>query len=348
MPGRGNEVIRQWTILRALASNRRTTIDGLAKELDASSRTVRRDFDALQAAGFPLEEYDDESGKCWRLPQKAMTRLERNGLTFAELASLYLSRALFECFAESTLLSDLQSALDKVDAALSPAARKFLDSLPKAISAKSPKAKRQDRATHVITMRLLEAIMGSRVASMKYDSQRSRRLKTYTVHPYRIVHADGGMYLIAYVPEYAELRTFAIERIRQASADKVTFEPVGELGTDPFANSIGAFRAQPVKVQLRFSASLAERIKERNWHHSQQFRERSDGSLMMTLQVSDDLALRSWILSFGSGVRVLAPATLAEWVVEELDASRAEYGDGSFDDRPDFTAQPGLPLYPLE
>lgn len=347
MPGRGNEVIRQWTLLRALASSRRTTIDVLADELDASTRTVRRDLDALQAAGFPIEEYDDEeSGKCWRLPAKAMARLERSGLTFSELASLYLSRALFECFAESALLSDLQSALDKVDAALSPATRKFLDRLPHAISAKSPKAKRQDRATHGITMRLLEAIMALRIVSMKYDSRQSRRLKTYSVHPYRIVHAEGGLYLIAFVPEYGELRTFAVERIRQASADKLTFEPIGELESDPFAHSIGAFRAQPVKVQLRFAAALAERIKERNWHHSQQFRERSDGSLVMTLHVSDDQALRSWILSFGSGVRVLAPTTLADWVSEELDAARAEYGD---DDarRTDPTEQPALPFVQL-
>ena len=344
MPGRGNEVIRQWTILRALASNRRTTIGVLAQELDASTRTVRRDLDALQAAGFPIEEHDDDSGKCWRLPPKAMARLERSGLTFSELASLYLSRALFECFAESALLTDLQSALDKVDAALSPATRKFLDRLPHAISAKSPKAKRQDRATHGITMRLLEAIMASRVVSMKYDSQRSRRLKSYSVHPYRVVHADGGLYLIAFVPEYGELRTFAVERIRQASADKLTFEPIGELESDPFAHSIGAFRAEPVKVQLRFTAALADRIKERNWHHSQQFRDRSDGSLVMTLQVSDDLALRSWILSFGSGVRVLAPASLADWVSEELDASRAEYGDGAPSGRLDPAEQPALPF----
>ncbi|MEQ1909375.1 MAG: transcriptional regulator [Vicinamibacterales bacterium] len=345
MPGRGNEVIRQWTILRALASNRRTTIDVLADELGASTRTVRRDLDALQAAGFPIEEHEDEEGKCWRLPPKAMARLERNGLTFGELASLYLSRALFECFAESALLSDLQSALDKVDAALSPATRKFLDRLPQAISAKSPKVKRQERATHGITLRLLEAILGARVVTMRYDSRRSRRLKSYVVHPYRVVHADGGLYLIAYVPEYAELRTFAVERIRQAAADKVTFEPIEELGSDPFANSIGAFRAQPVKVQLRFTAAIAERVKERNWHHSQQFRDRSDGSVVMTLQVSDDLALRGWILSFGSGVRVLAPASLAEWMVAELDTSRAEYGDDAVANRSDSGAQPGLPFY---
>jgi hypothetical protein len=27
------------------------------------------------------------------------------------------------------------------------------------------------------------------------------------VHPYRLIHAQGGLYLIAFVPAYAEVRT---------------------------------------------------------------------------------------------------------------------------------------------
>ena len=329
MPGRNSELIRQWSILRTLAANRRTSIAQLASETGKVERTIRRDLKALEAAGFPLEEGEDDAGKYWHLPPRALARLERDGFTIAELAALHLSRALFECFAESSLLSDLQGAFDKMDAALSPHMRRFLDRMPKAISAKSPQAKRQHEETRTITMRLLEAAMDCRVVSMKYDSSTSKRLKPYTVHPYRIVHAQVGLYLVAYVPTYSELRTFAIERIRQASADKGTFEVLDELGADPFGNSLGVFRGPATKVRLRFAPALAERVKERTWHPSQQFRDRADGSVEMTLQVSDDYALRSWILSFGSGIRVLAPATLATWAADELQSARALYPDGT-------------------
>lgn len=327
MPGRSTEVIRQWTILRTLASNRRTTIAQLAADSGRSQRTMRRDLDALQAAGFPIEERQNEDGKYWSLPQRAMAGLERSGLTLPELSALYLSRALFECFAEASLLKDLQGALTKLDAALSPALRKFLNRLPKALSAKSPQAKRQTLHTPTVTLRLLEAIMDARVVTMKYHSQRSRRLKAYTIHPHRIVHAQGGLYLVAYVPEYAEVRTFAVERIRQAAADKGTFDPMDELGADPFANSMGVYRGTAVRVRLRFDAATAERVKERTWHPSQQFRDRSDGSTELILKVSDDYALRSWILSFGGGVRVLAPQALVDWAVVEAEAMRALYPD---------------------
>ena len=344
MPGRNSELIRQWTILRDLATARTNSIPRLAKLVGVSTRTVRRDLDALQAAGFPIEESEVNGSKFWRVPVKAMAGLERTGMTFGELSALYLSRALFECFAESHLLADLKGALDKVDSALSPGMRKFLDCLPKALSAKSPQAKKQDAHTHTITLRLLEAIIDQRVVTMKYDSTSSRRVKSYAIHPYRIVHAQGGLYLVAYVPAYEELRTFAVERIRQAAADKDTFEPVAELGSDPFSNSIGVYRGPTCKVQLRFGASIAQRVKERTWHRSQQFRDRADGSTVMTLEVSDDYALRSWILSFGRGVRVVAPAALVEWALDELDATREQYGDGESALRLDSTIQPPLPF----
>ena len=38
----------------------------------------------------------------------------------------------------------------------------------------------------------------------------------------------------------------------------------------------------------------------------------------MTMDISDDYALRSWILSFGRSARVLAPPELVDWIVEEL------------------------------
>ena len=77
------------------------------------------------------------------------------------------------------------------------------------ISAKSPHAKRQDKETYQTTAKLLEASVAQRVVSMRYHSQESRREKEYVVHPYRLVQAQGGLYLIAFVPAYSEVRTFA-------------------------------------------------------------------------------------------------------------------------------------------
>jgi proteasome accessory factor B len=343
--GRNSEMIRQWTILQRIGTTRGQTIPKLATELSVTTRTIRRDLEALQVAGFPV--YDESVGgsKYWRLDARGMGALGRSGLTLAELAALHFSRALIECFAGTGLRQDVSSAFDKLEAALSPAMKKFLDKLPRAISAKQEHAKRQGAQTYEITARLLEAILGQRVISMQYHSLGSRREKLYIAHPSRLIHAQGGLYLIAFVPEYAEVRTFAVERVKKVSVQQETFEPVAELDADPFRNSIGVHRGGPTcKVRLRFHPQIAVLVRERTWHASQQFKDRADGSVDMTLDVTDDYALRNWILGFGRFVKVLAPAPLVAWIEEELDAARQQYGPDGV--AVDSDVQPPLP-FPL-
>ena len=58
---RNAEVIRQWTILREIERARGVgvTIDDLASLCGVTTRTIRRDLQALEEAGFPL--YDDRT-----------------------------------------------------------------------------------------------------------------------------------------------------------------------------------------------------------------------------------------------------------------------------------------------
>jgi predicted DNA-binding transcriptional regulator YafY len=106
-----------------------------------------------------------------------------------------------------------------------------------------------------LTARLLNAILGRHVVSMHYHSVQSRREKVCRVHPYRLIHAQGGVYLIAFVPACSEVRTFALERIKRASVQEETFEPVAELDTDPFSHSISVPRGTACRVKLSFHAS---------------------------------------------------------------------------------------------
>src|SRR5262249_15582987 len=127
-----------------IATQRGSTIPRMAAELGVHTRTIRRDLEALQVVGFPIRDEVVNGTKFWRMESRPLGALARTGLTFSELAALYFSRALIECFAGTHLLADVQSALDKFEAALTPAMKKFLDRLPRVISAKPEQAKRQD------------------------------------------------------------------------------------------------------------------------------------------------------------------------------------------------------------
>lgn len=323
---RNQEVIRQWKVLHALDSSRHgAAIGALADDLRVTTRTIRRDLAALQEAGFPLYDERDEEGHVrWRLDGHALKGLE-TGFTLAELCALYLSRNLLEAVAGTPFQRDLTLAFARLEKLLSPRMRQFLDRLPAVLAAKpGPRATGGDAQAHIVAS-LLEATLHYRAATMKYDSVSSGRVKDYLVHPYRLAFAQGGLYLLAHVPAYQDIRTFAVDRIRSVSLEKQTFTPKQPLGDDVFANSLGVHTGPAAHVEIEFAAQVAPYVRARVWHTSQQVREGPEGSLVLAMDVCHDWALRSWILGWGQFARVLAPAALAKELRSDLQAASERY-----------------------
>jgi len=324
---RNQEVIRQWRLLHALESSRHgATIDGLASELDVTTRTIRRDLAALQEAGFPLYDTRDDLDRVrWRMEGQAFKGLD-TGFTLAELCALYLSRNLLEAVSGTPFQRDLGLAFARLESALSPRMRQFLDRLPSVLAAKpGPRAGAVDASSETVA-KLLEATLHLRVATMRYDSVSSGRVKDYEVHPYKLAFAQGGLYLLAFVPNYDDVRTFAVDRIRSVSLEKQTFTPQRQIPDDVFGNSLGVNTGPAERVELRFDREVASYVRARVWHQSQELRELPDGGLALTLHVCHDWALRSWILSWSPFVEVTSPGSLVSGIAADLNAARARYG----------------------
>ena len=202
-------------------------------------RTIRRDLGALERAGFPI--YDDRTNgtPMWKLRQKPFSRLEETGLGIIELSALYFSRTLIETLAGAPLRDDLERAFVKLERALPPGCRLFLDRLPALLKAKvSGRKIRDEKKVQEVMTRAVDAALRRRRISMRYASVSSARTKDYIVEPLRLAYAFGGIYLQAFVPEYGEVRTFSVERIRTLGILDEQFEPRA-MPVEPFADSIG-------------------------------------------------------------------------------------------------------------
>jgi predicted DNA-binding transcriptional regulator YafY len=323
---RNQEVIRQWRLLHALESSRHgATIDALASDLEVTTRTIRRDLAALQEAGFALYDEHDEQGRVrWRIDGQALHGLE-SGFTLPELSALYLSRNLLEAVAGTPFQRDLTNAFGRLEKMLSPRMRQFLDRLPSVLAAKPGPRARGASSSPDLVARLLEATLHFRVTTMTYHSVSSKRIKEYLIHPYRLAFAQGGLYLLAYVPEYKSVRTFAIDRITSVTLEKQTFTPKQDIGDEVFANSLGVNTGPAQRVELEFAPDVAPYVRARVWHPSQDVRENGDGHVRVTMDVCHDWALRSWILSWGPFARVVSPAPLARTIRADLEAAGSHY-----------------------
>ena len=327
---RNAEVIRQWTILREIERTRGAgvTIDALASLCGVTTRTIRRDLQALEESGFPL--YDDRShddGRTrWSINGQVLKGLAA-GLTLSELCALYFSRTLLESLSGTPFRDDVESAFEKLASALTPHMRQFLDQLPRVLSTKADprRAGIADARQPQIVARALEATLHLRQASILYHSKSSERTKQYLVHPYRLAYAQGALYLLAYVPEYGEVRTFAVERVQELSLLEERFIPIEELPDEAFPHSLGVHSGPPERVEIEFQPAVAEYVAARQWHQSQQLHDRPGGAVLMTLNVCRDRALRSWILSFGPFARVVSPEPLAREIAEQIQEAGAQY-----------------------
>jgi predicted DNA-binding transcriptional regulator YafY len=317
---RNAEVIRQWQILREIEARRTgVTIHELAGLVKVTTRTIRRDLQALQEAGFAIyDEGGEHETKRWRLDAQPF-RAVQEGLSVADVAALHLSRSVVEALSGWPLADELRSAFTKIDAALNPRMREFLSTLPQVVSTKAgPRTQGQSGKLVDITRRLFDAARARHVVEMRYFSVASRRAKTYLVHPYRLALAQGGVYLIGWVPAYEEFRTFAAERIERLSVKDEPFRKTRELPDAVFGASMGVFSGPAESIELEFDARIAPYVRSRLWHESQKVDELADGRLAVRLHVSNDWALRSWLLGFGASVRVIRPKALADALVEEF------------------------------
>jgi predicted DNA-binding transcriptional regulator YafY len=316
---RNAEVIRQWKILKRIEAGRYTTSQDLAEEHGVTERTIRRDIEALQEAGFPLYDERNEGRKVWRLIEGYKQRVTQT-FTLAELAALYFGRNLMSFLGGAPFAQDLESAFAKIREALPARSLPYLARIQDLFAARPEPFKDYSKKRDVIAA-LVDATLHERQVRIEYFSFNSRRTKAYTLDPYRLVYHHGGLYLYARAHEYGEVRTFAVERISRIEVLEAGFELPPDFNVAEYARSaFGIAGGKPVAVELSFDAEMAGYIRERVWHESQTLEEKPDGSVLLGMSVAPSWELKSWIKGFVPHVRVLQPATLRDEVARELSA----------------------------
>jgi predicted DNA-binding transcriptional regulator YafY len=157
------------------------------------------------------------------------------------------------------------------------------------------------------------------------------------VDPYHLWFAAGALYLIGYCHLRRDVRMFAVDRIRSLT---VTNHPCQiPLGFDVEAYVRNALvvmvGGKQIEVELRFDRKTSAWAKDRIWHASQKATVDSRGCLTLRLQVADTPELAGWILSFGSGVRVIHPGSLRERILSTArEIARQECPPGSLSQAP--------------
>lgn len=326
------------------------TVGELAERFKVTKRTVWRDMDALQQVGFPLTDDKRDRETTWRLLRMPLKALNDAGLSVTEVCSLYLGRTLVSQFTGTPFEPGLTAIMRRVEQSLSPKVRAFLKRLPDVMHVKPVARKLVTQPKHdEFVARLIEAASNQRVCRVLYFSMHSNREKDYELHPYNLAYADGGLYLTAWVPEYRQVRVFAVERIRRVTLQAATFTQADDLSDGVLGQSLGVNRGHKAeRIVVEFTPRVAAYVREREWHPTQKLEPLADGGVRLSMKVCRDWALRSWVLGWGAHARVVAPAALAEEILGQLNEARDGYAPKlAFDSSMAYRKAPAAPRLPL-
>ncbi len=127
------------------------------------------------------------------------------------------------------------------------------------------------------------------------------------VRPLTLLYHSGKLYLVAVKKGYQKPVYYSIERIKDAELHREDrFEyPRGYEPKQMLDGAFGVFgqRDKVKTFRVKFPPELKGYIMSWKVHETQSFEEQKDGSVILTMKVTDSEEVRAWIRSFGKAVQ---------------------------------------------
>lgn len=319
---RGDQLIRQWGILNLIEAHHfGITLESLAKEVGCTTRTIRRNLEALESSGFPLYTDEIDGKDHWKITKNA----PHTPLTTTELISLYFSRDLLKVLKGTHFYDSIESLLNKIRKTISPDTIEYLGKLEHTFYATQKKQKDYGRYKGFLDQ-LMNATLSCHTVEIKYHSMHSDKTAVRKVDPYKIWYFDSTFFLIGRCHRHDEVRTFVVDRVKALTVTKAEFRIPPDFSIEEYTkDSLGVMHEKTVKVVVRFDKNVARYIKERTWHESQKIKQNKDGSITATFNVAGTREIKYWVLSYGQSAEILQPKTLRNEIKKDLTLALKRY-----------------------
>jgi predicted DNA-binding transcriptional regulator YafY len=322
---RGDQLARQWRILQSLIASRRgKSAADLARELEYHWRTVYRDLEALQLAGFPIFTDRIDGKNLWSVLDSARHNIPIP-LNLTEIMALYFSRGLMTVLKDTVFFESLESFFRKIKTTLPAEAIQYLERLEESFEVGSKPYKQYGQLRDLID-RVSEAIVQRKTIEIDYFTMSRKEKTRRKVAPYKIWFFDGSFYLVGNCGLREDIRIFALDRIKSLRSTDESFEMPQDFKVEDFMQtSFGVFHGEPQNVRIRFAAEVAGYISEKVWHKTQKIKPQKDGSLIFEARVAGTDEIKFWLMTWGSKAEVLAPKGLREEMRIEAEVMLQKY-----------------------
>lgn len=284
-----------------------TNCTKLARLLEVSRKTVVRDIAFMRdRLELPIEFDVQINAYRYTQPVSAFPTVQ---VTEGELLALLVARKALEQYRGTPFHRQLEVSFEKLTGGLKD---RISFSPAEELQSVSFKNVGLGKADLVIFNALSGATLRQNDVEFDYRKPGEAKAARRRIQPYHLSHRENLWYLVGFDAERGALRTFALPRISNVSVLKTTFVRPPDFSPEKFfANALGVLGGdRDYRVVIRFAASVADRVREREWHESQELRDLADGRLELRLRLGALPEIERWVLTWGADAEVVQPKEL--------------------------------------
>ena len=335
---RNEQLIRQHKILQILERYRfGRLLDEIRSELvdelgltSLHTRTVRRDLEALQAAGIDVAIHEESRGKVWKLGPRSKGA-HKITVSATEVIALSLSRDLLHPLAGTSFWQGIETFWNKLQDQLPDSVWDHYDRYRSVLHVLGMPAKSYAKQ-HGILKTINRGILEHRIVEVEYQPL-GKPSSMRRIEPYAVVFYQSSLYILAAASEVAKdqerIRHLKLDRFRKATALDDWFKPPPEGDLEKhLGQSLGIFSGDKLRnFKIRISAFAAQWVVEDPWHPEQQVNQRKDGSIILSVQAAHDLEIIPRVLALGREAEIIAPKSCRRAIAQMIREMSACYDD---------------------
>ena len=294
----------------------------LSKEIEVSTRTIKRDIDFMKYRLHLPIEYD--ARRYGYFYTKPVDQFPSVPVTEAEVFALLVAHKAISQYRGTPFEAPLHTAFAKLTGQLDGSRSFTMANLQQALSFRPFAPEEVNLENFQI---LTRGISEQRRLKFSYKNLGANRAQSRKVNPYHMACADNRWYIIGYDVGRKGMRTFALTRMKNVELLQNTFKLPDDFQIDDYLKgSFGIFKSDDdFEVVLEFDKWASDLVCERKWHPSQEVMKLKSGRARMTLRLNNIEEIERWVMSWSTHVTVIRPQRLVDRVAKSVAALQDRY-----------------------
>lgn len=311
---RNEQVVRVIRILRDLDRAGGSDLYELAERYGTTTRTIRRDLEAIEEAGIPLAcEAGEGSRKRWRIDISASDRIAHL-IEASHFLALRLAMEESKVLRQNeSLFAVMEDLADRIEKALGRKGREELREVDRCFFSWEKFAWRE--APRELMWPLVGAISKRRACLVTYRAPSSgNKDKRFRILPLRLIVHNGALYLHAWQAHFKAVLLLNLQRLHGLEVLDESEPLPAEYDPEKLENTaFGVFIGRGAETfTLRFDAFARPYIEERRWHPTEKLTPEPDGGVTLTFRCTPSYEVTNWVASWREHVQVIEPKKLRD------------------------------------